>query len=448
LIYRSKKQNASLMFVMFLTLSACGDQVTKKNTSLDARAALITDESGSESARLEQMDRLQRPVPQEVVEALLLMMKDRSQQAFIMAPDASPLGYETVESTYGGPDQRAEIRWTAIAALERLGERQALPDLISALYDRHEVVRHFAARALWKLGSTEGLPILLKGLEGKALENESANRVLKEISGEDFGYDTDAGWSKKTFAIEKWRGHLKTMTPDTAMLPAGQDADLDRRVRYLVAMLGQHQFLFMEQARRNLGQLGDIAVTHIASGLDDELLGKSNQQLRAYAVQALGMSKSKLADAVITGRCAVDSSAPVRSRTALAMGNLTSDSSRKVLLSMLKDSDESVVIAAIRALGARGEKAAVPVMKEHFASKTESKRGRLMAAFSLVRMGIREPQYGDHLANTMSNGETHEKAEMADLLTEWQGELFGWDERKPAERQMASLKKWREIFSR
>ncbi len=447
-VLRSRSEAMIWAVVLLAWLAACGDGAkTDVQLALDERAQAIADEDGDLESRLSLMDNLRRPVNQEIVEALLLVMKDRSQQAFIMTPDDSPLGYHTEESTFGGPDHRAELRWTAILALERLAEVQALPDLISALFDRHEVVRHFAARALFRLGSKKGIPVLLKGLEGKALANESANRVLKEITAKDFGFDTDAGWANKAKAIKLWTSYMEEVTPKAKLPRLGDDPDLDRRVRFLVAMLGKHQFLFMEQARRNLSMLGDLAVAHIESAWRDGFVNaKQRQLLHAYAVQVLAKIGSPAAEAAIVKLATTDGSPPVRSRAALALGEAHSEPSAQALLALLQDEDESVVIAAMRAAGARRLTSAVGKIKSTFMAQDQSKRGRLMAAFSLVRMGVAEKKHGALLDRIMTKGEAYEKAELADLLLEWKGELFGWDERRDPKEQEQAITKWRSVF--
>lgn len=445
----SERPSLLLALVFCIFVAACGDQESAAGAkATDDRAELIADESGNQTKRLEAMESLRHPANQEVVEALLLVMKDLSQQTFIMTPDDSFLGYTKTDGEYGGFDSRAELRWTAIRALERLGEKQALPDLISALHDRHPVVRHFAARALWKLGSSKGLDVLLTGLEGKALSNESANRILKEISGKDFNFDTDGGWKAKLEAIAKWKAHAKTMKPAAAHPNAGADADLDRRVRFLVFILGERQFLHMEHARRNLSMMGELAVSHIKSALDDPALGKDKQQLRAYAVQALALIWTESARDLIVNRCAFDPSAPVRSRSALAMANMTSKKSGEALIRLLKDKDESVVTAAVQALGQRSEPGAAELLKAQFVKERASKRHLLITALSLVRLGEKDPRYSGHIEKIMMSGPAHVRAELAELLMEWQGSLNGWDESKVGSEQPEAMATWKKLLRR
>ncbi len=435
------------MVLFVLLVAACGSKTDQPSSGRwQALCTLIEDEKADLEERLDAMRSLKAPVPQQVVESLLLVMKDKSQQAFIMVPDDSSLFYHVEESPYGGPDERAEIRWTAVETLQRLREKQALPDLISALYDRQEVVRHFAARALWYLGSREGLPVLLKGLEGKALANESANRILKEISGRDFGFNTDQGWVLKKAAIDRWREHAAGMKPRAPHPRFGEDPDLDRRVRFLVAVLGQHQFLFMEQARRNLGQMGELAVEHIRRAWDDPALGAGNQQLRAYAVQSLAMIGSSAAAALIVEKGAGDDSPAVRSRAAGAMASLDDAASAEALLSLLNDPDEGVVVAATLSLGRREVHGGEDRLLKQFARAPNGSRLKLLTAWSLVRLGRRGSPWGSYLEEVMRQGPVHVRVELADLLREWRGDLFGWDESADPGSQEAALARWHSIL--
>ena len=437
-----------VVIVSLLVAPACSE--AEKNSASDPRVALILAETGDLEERLNLMDSLRVPVGQDVVEALLYVMKDRSQQAFVTVPDNKDLGYHVEESPFGGPDLRAELRWTAIIALERLGEKQALPDLVSALFDRHPIVRNHAAHALWNLGNAAGVAVLIKTLEGQAFENETANRMLKSMSQEDFGFDTDAGWVNKKKAIDRWQAWAKTNPqPPMASPEAGDDPDLDRRVRFLVAVLGQHQFLYMEQARRNLSMLGDLARAHLSQALASGDLGAENQQLRAYAIQALSMIGSDTALSLVEKALLEDTSPAVRSRAAESIGSL--DASRgnrglEALSKALKDSDESVVVAVIRALGRRQAQDAAPTINKFFAAKDASFGLHMTAAVALARLGAGNKETASFLMRVMTKGAAHERAELAEGLKEWQGSLHGWDERKPAQDQKSALTAWRGIF--
>ena len=117
-----------LPVVATVVLTACPERSDPVNF-ISPTARLITDESADRDERLDAIQSLVVPVPEDVIEALLMVMKDRSQQAFVMERDDTDLGYHVAESPYGGPDDRADLRWEAVIALERLGIRAAIPDL-------------------------------------------------------------------------------------------------------------------------------------------------------------------------------------------------------------------------------------------------------------------------------------------------------------------------------
>ncbi|MEZ6196180.1 MAG: HEAT repeat domain-containing protein [Planctomycetota bacterium] len=400
-------------------------------------------EDPNREAVIGRLQALRPPLRPAAVEALLTVMKDKSQQAFITVPDASPLGYHVEESPYGGPDLRAQVRWTAMMTIERLGLRQALPDLLSGLHDRHPVVRAHAARALWHLGSDAGVEVLLKGLEGKAIENEPCALALREISGRAFGFDTDSGWANKSRAIAAWRVWWESGEVARPRLPAaGEDAALDRRVRFLVDVLGQHQFLFMEQARRALGQLGDLAVTHI----EDALAADANDQLRAYAAQVLEAVGTPRARAILVRLLAEDRDGAVRMRSATALGTIGGPEAEKALLSVLSDGDAELVGGAAEALGRLGAAAARPALEERLAARPGLDRIALKIAVALVRLVPGHEDAVRRLESVMAEGPAHLRTELAQDLEAWKGDLGGWDPRADPATQAAAREAWRERF--
>ncbi|HGY90571.1 MAG TPA: HEAT repeat domain-containing protein [Planctomycetes bacterium] len=405
-------------------------KTTRPTVATSATAKLIADEGAPEKERLDAMDRLRAPVPQDVLEALLRVMKDRSQQAFLMVPDDSDLGYHTEENPFDGPDTRAELRWTAIIALERLGAVAALPDLISALWDRHPVVRNHAARALWKFGSAEGLPVLVQSLREKAFANETAHRILKEITGRDFGFDTDAGWTMKLEAIARWEKFLQQSPPKPPRPHprAGEDANLDRRTRFLVAMMGQHQVLFMEQARRDLARMDGLALDHIEAAFRDPRMA-GNQQLCASAVQVLEKLGGPRAFELLRGRLD-DPSPAVRARAALALGKGRDRAASDKLAALLDDDDEGVVAAAVRALGGAGDPDKVlPRLKRVSQNPRSDRRLRRLAALSRLRLGDRSQW--PVVRDILRGDDVDARVDAVEILREWLGDLPGLDADKP-----------------
>ncbi len=397
----------------------------------DVTARLLADEEADLTERLDAMDSLDpSSVSGDSIEALLLVMKDRSQQAFLSIPDESSLGYHVVENPLGGPDDRYELRWRAIITLERLKAASALPDFLSALHDRHPVVRNHAARALWMLGNREGLAVLLKALSGRAFENETANRILREITDLDAGYDTDSGWANKVPAIERWAKIIEALpTHEPPVFAESEQVRLDRRIHFLIAVLGQHQFLFMEQARRTLSGMGSLAVRHLSSTLG-EGAPKTNQQLRAYAIQAVGVIAQRGNDGalkLLIDRLSRDASPVVRSRAATALSGL---SAAGALSSALDDSDMGVRVSAILALGGTPSAKSdglIARFRSWAASKDDPELVRRTAAFSLLRWSASDEVSRRTVLGCLQSPSISLRAEVAVFLKNWLGDLHGYD---------------------
>jgi HEAT repeat protein len=435
--------------------SACGEKSgdAAGQASADARSEvwvpdpelldLVEGEDPGRDDLLDRMEALRAPVSRSQAEALLRVMKDKSQQAFITVPTANELGFRVEESPYGGPDLRCEVRWTAIMTIERLGLVEALPDLLSALHDRHPVVRHHAAKALWTFGSDAGLPVLLEGLRGRAFSNESAALILREITGKSFGFDTDGGWKNKSEAIEAWRRYLESEDRPQPTLPkAGDDPHLDRRVRFLVDVLGQHQFLFMEQSRRALSDLGDLAVHHLEAGIAAD----GNDQLRAYGVQALEKIATPRARALLERLLREDEDGAVRLRAAQALGVIGDPASETVLRAALQDRDEGVVATAALALGALGAKDSVEALRAVLRGEKAPARLRWTAAIGLARASGGDAEAGDHLLQIMREAPALRRTELAADLAEWRPELEGWEAKAEPSLQTEALSRWESLL--
>lgn len=388
----------------------------------DAAAALLLDETAAMDRRLSAMENLEGTPDRAVIEALLLIMKDKSQQAFIMDPADGEGGYRVMENPFGGLDVRAPIRWTACETLGRLGIVEALPDVVAAFEDRHVVVRNHAAKAAWQLGSLAGMNVLLKSLEEKAFQNETANRILKEITGKDAGFDTDIGFARKAEAIARWKTIVSEFKTTPRALPRrGENAALDRRLLRIVDIMGEHQFLFMENARRILSLLGDLATDH----LEVVLKGKTapNQQVRAYAAHCLASiaqeGNARARDLLLA--LIVDKDAAVRMRAVEALtpppGKAVSEPTIvAAVLGRLDDGDPSVVVAAVRALGRLLVAESAGRIEKMFTAKTSSRALRAAAAESLVRIGKGSGGAGAWLREQLERGADHEKADVVTFL--------------------------------
>ncbi len=357
--------------MVLLLLAACGARVPVPATDLNhtpnsALLAMMTDETVTSSERIERILKEARPGNVAAVATLRHVLADRSQTAFILEYRASAtFGLAPVENPYALPLDRGVERAMAAVALEAISSYRALPELLHALDDRDGLVAAHAARALLKLGCRSGISNLLASLERKAYESEIANRMLIESTGEDFGFDADIGMEAKARAATRWKTYWAKRSQDPTLLKGegtpyvvGFDAIVDARIRTEVDIVGQFQFLFMEQSRKMLARLGDPALPFITEGLGR---AKDKPTWRAGLAQALaGMGTAK-SHAMLTELLG-DPFPSVRSRSAEALVAVPGDVGRGALLRALKDVDPSVPLAALRAVGSSRREDAIPLL--------------------------------------------------------------------------------------
>ncbi len=106
-------------------------------------------------------------------------------------------------------DSSSYVRSATANALGRIGEEAAIPHLRSSLYDRNLWVRNAAARALARLGDNSGIPVLIRNLESTARERDQmvrdqADEFLREVTGENFGFDPQGTDAEREEAIRRW----------------------------------------------------------------------------------------------------------------------------------------------------------------------------------------------------------------------------------------------------
>src|SRR4029079_16587717 len=103
------------------------------------------------------------------------------------------------------------------------------------------------------------VPVLLKALEHKAYENEHANRILRDLSGQDFGFDSDIGMSARAAAVKRWNDWWAAFEKSGQKLKGegepyrkGQDPATDARIARYVDIAREFQFVFMETSPKTL----------------------------------------------------------------------------------------------------------------------------------------------------------------------------------------------------
>lgn len=79
-----------------------------------------------------------------------------------------------------------EVRRAAAAALVRIADKEALPDLLLALQDNDDWVREDAAALLGRIGDPQAIPALTRALSDEEEDvRGAAERALKELAGSD-----------------------------------------------------------------------------------------------------------------------------------------------------------------------------------------------------------------------------------------------------------------------
>ncbi|MAB90660.1 MAG: hypothetical protein CMJ90_14550 [Planctomycetes bacterium] len=365
----------ALLGLIVAALSACGDGpgtdagVPPPDPFADPLTRSLLDPGVSTDVRIERILAIGGDGSSGAVHALLRALRDRSQAAFLLAPDEDhELGYRAVEFKKTGDDAYPMERVAAVVALEKTGSYAALPDLLLALDDRNEVVQNHAARALIRLGSKAGIPVLLANLEKRILQNETANQILEDISGEDMGFNPDAGWDLKDRAIRKWKAWWDGLPVSGTRPPLegrpyqeGSDPVADRRIAFIVDMLGQMQFLYHEQARATLARMGAPALPFLRAGVE-RARRSGNATTRAGIAHVLAHidhanSLELLAD--LLG----DAHPTVRSRAAESLGQRGGAVAVRTLSDVLGDPDPAVQLAAVASLGRVGGDDAIAAIR-------------------------------------------------------------------------------------
>ena len=445
------------MFVVALALFGCGGEapqgpsVSPATPGESPLAMTLLDPEVSTDVRIERILALAGDSSPEAVHALLRVMRDRSQAAFLLSPDdGAPLGYRAVEVKKTGEDAFPLERVAAITALEKTGTHAALPDLLLALDDRNPVVQNHAARALVKLGNRSGIPVLLSNLETRILAIETAATVLREISGEDMGFNPDGGWALKKEAIGRWKTWWEGIRDGGASLKAegrpyqrGTDPLADLRIAFVVDMLGQMQFLFHEQARLTMVRMGAPALSFLRDGVE-RARKTGNPTTRAGIAHVLAHVDHPNGRELLAGLLA-DSHPTVRSRAAESFGQLGGGPPPEALTQALADVDPGVRLAAVEALGRIGGSEATAAVRAFDGSDDRAlATARTLALFEATK-GVeeRDAVLGMLLAVDIP---TRNAAHAA--LVRLTGDAAGYDPLALEKDRERSVRRYRELLAR
>lgn len=212
----------------------------------------------------------------------------------------------------------ARIRSSAIYAVGKMGDRQAVPQLIQSLVDTDETVRISAAYALGRSGSNEAIQPLIAALKH------------------------DPKWSVR---VDAALALGRFSNPDTVM--------------DLVQALADSHYMVRAAAAFALGEMGDLrAVDPLILCLQDE-----NPSLRHRATQALGKLHDTRAVIPLTTVLTADS-VWARRAAAESLGSLGDEHAVPTLIHALQDYDDEVRLLAASALKQIGTPEALAAVAE------------------------------------------------------------------------------------
>lgn len=125
-------------------------------------------------------------------------------------------------------DESTYVRSAASLALGKLGDTSVIPLLQKSLADPNEWVRNSAGRALHGLGSTSGIPVLIENLSSETADKggtvrKQAVEFLRQISGQNFGFDPDAPDPQRQAAVSRWEDWAEKQRPAVTPLTRSEE---------------------------------------------------------------------------------------------------------------------------------------------------------------------------------------------------------------------------------
>ena len=392
----TSKARASVLGAMLLILALAGcNKAETQGGGVDPSADILAglrDPTVSQDLRLKRIAAEAREGNLAAVFPLIRVMKHQSQAAFLLEEDPSlPFGLRAVEFRTIPPPEHAIERVFAVAALEKIGSPMALPDLLLAATDIDDKVGCHVGRALVHLGCADaGMQILLEKLGKKAYANETACRMLRELSGREFGFSSDSGWAKRDAAAARWREWWRNLRSSGGRLQGqgppyrlGMNPEADRRFRFFVDMAGQFQLKYLIDVRDALIRLGGPALPYLREAIE-AAASKGNHSRRAALCQVLQTIDDPKSRELLT-ELLQDPHPTVRSRAVLALGHLGGKGVLESIKGGLKDGDASVVHAALRSLGLLPKGQGLETLRElHFAD-ADREEIRTLALFVATR---------------------------------------------------------------
>jgi HEAT repeat protein len=232
-----------------------------------------------------------------------------------------------------------EAKLALLQALARRGDKSTVSVFITAARDADEAVQVAALAGLGTVGNPSAVPLLLQAAAGSGEPQETARQSLQTLPGADVDQAIVAALTDKNakIRVEAVRAlaarHVVAAT--VSLLKAADDADGEVR-------------------NESLKALGSVAPGEALAALAAVLVKTTDDGLRNGAADAL----VKIADRVqdIETRCepilqaAGSSSGPAKLSLLVVLGKIGGQKSLECLRGAVKDGDEKVKDAAIRAM--------------------------------------------------------------------------------------------------
>mgnify|MGYP000359708331 CR=1 FL=1 len=248
---------------------------------------------------------------------------------------------------------RPAVKLVLLQALARRGDKAALPAFVAAVEDADPAVRDQAVRGLGILGDAEVVPLLLRVAAQASAAQETARRSLESVRADGVDKALLAALEGQDLKLraEAIRGlaarRFAGATP--ALLKAAEDPDGGIRAEALKA-------------------LGALAPTEAIPAVAAVLVKTQDDGTRNEAKEALvniarrDLDVEKRSEAVL--KALETASGPARLSLLNVAGRIGGDKSLAAVRAALKDQDEKVKDAAIRALAEWPDTAAAPDLLE------------------------------------------------------------------------------------
>lgn len=276
-------------------------------------------------------------------------------------------------------DRDGQVRLYCAEALGRLGVAETAPDLayylifdeepFRALSTQREGTRYYTidtevCKALTRMGITGGLGFMIDQMhqDQRVRVYQEAVMLLREVSGQNFGFHPDGPYEERIAAADRWRNwfdeHRSELNlPTTTNL---KDPKLQKRLRLLVDNLGNYDFTEMFRAREPLVLLGEVSIPAVLEGLE-----RPQPHIRVHCAEILGRLHAKRTRGALAAHLTDASEKPeVRVAVAGAFAEMGPGDAVGHVLEVLDDEVVGVRIAAARALAKADFSKAVPALRK------------------------------------------------------------------------------------